>query len=341
MNAGEPGKSVSAVPYLSPEGRALYEELSNGRKQCPPGTPGLDELVQGGFIANNYWGEDYYVPLSRARIYRDHVQKATREFRSTLTQLESIGRFMDELPESAGPDDGGVRFLADADECHEAAINAMHGCRSTIWTAQPVERNPDFLEETLKHDIEKLNRGIKYRTIYLDIARQRPHQKIWAEAVMALGAEVRTLPSFHRMVLIDADTPEGRALISDHRPGPGYLSRFTGWLITNPGLVAKLVDNFEEYWDRANPWIVNSLLPDDEDLPKEEEEILRGLLARRTNESIAMGLGVDKKTITNRLGKVYARWGLDPGDKFGLGMAYQRYLDERRIRRQKEEDAGG
>ncbi|MFB6629925.1 hypothetical protein ACFCWY_08525 [Streptomyces sp. NPDC056362] len=335
MDQYEPDETAETVNRLSPEARSLYARTVEGYLHIPPGTPGLDELLHRGLIVANHWGEQLYAVIDKSKVFRQQAEQQVRTAQTALARLLQVSRLVDELPQRASTEEVGIKYLATNEEAQAAVVEAMHGIKSAVWTAHPVERTPQTMAITKQRDLDNLARGIKYRTIYLDSARNQPHQRGWAEAVTELGAEVRTLPGgFQRMVIVDGDKPNGRAIISDHRPGPDYLHRDKGWLVTHPGMVAQLVAVYEEQWNRADPWTGGyarfsgtvNFTPDD-------EKILRGLFAKKTHEAIATELGVNLRTVTNRLGRIYEALGLEGGDKFSLGMAYERHLAQRQASR--------
>ncbi|MDR3084469.1 MAG: hypothetical protein LBV60_26740, partial [Streptomyces sp.] len=237
--------------HLSKEAIELYGRLLKRDTQVR-GEPGLDELIEHNLATEDYWVRDgNYVALSASSALRQHFTQAFTGIEDILGLARQYDSLLETLPSFDGADSGGVRFLSTPQECSAILLQALHGMTRTMWSAQPVDRDSETLEKSLPQDIQNLQRGIEYRTIFLDAARQRPHQIKWADAVTELGGEVRTLPGdFHRAVIID-----GRAaMISDHRAGPGYLNRYTGWFITHPGMVAHIVDVYQEQWDRANSW---------------------------------------------------------------------------------------
>ncbi|MFE0702538.1 hypothetical protein [Streptomyces sp. NPDC058872] len=324
---------------LSAVARSLYAVIADGSQQVEPGTPGLEELLTGGLIVANPWTPNHYVLLESSDVLRQQVEIELRAVQKRIAHVLDTARLVEELPRRPSSDEGGMKFLANPPECNAAVVEALHGVRATVWTAQPVERSQKVIDKTTPRDLDNLGKGIKYRTIYLDSARHQAHQRTWAEKVTELGGEVRTLPGgFHRMVIVDGKEANGRAIISDHRPGPGYLNRNTGWLVTNPGMVAQLVAVYEEQWNRADPWTGGyARFSGSVAFTLDDEKILRGLLDRRTHESIAAELGVDLRTVTNRLGRIYKSLDLKPGDKFSLGMAYERHLTQKREQRQSAE----
>ncbi|MER7952005.1 hypothetical protein ABTY59_31905 [Streptomyces sp. NPDC096079] len=328
--------SSSLIGGLSAVARTLYALLADGAERIEPGTPGLEELLARGLIVANQWKADHYVLLESSDVLRRQVEIELRAVQARVARVLETARLVEELPRRPTSEEGGMKFLATLEECREAVVEITHGVRASIWTAQPVERTPKTMEKSTPRDLDNLVKGVKYRTIYLDSARHQPHQRTWAEKVTELGGEVRTLPGgFQRMVIVDGKEANGRAIISDHRPGPGYLSRNTGWLVTNAGMVAQLVAVYEEQWNRADPWTGGyARFASSVGFTSDDEKILRGLLERRTHESIAGELGVDLRTITNRLGRIYKSLGLNGGDKFSLGMAYERHLAQRQERPQ-------
>ncbi|MFC8895760.1 hypothetical protein [Streptomyces cinereoruber] len=332
--AGDSSSSLSGG--LTAVARSLYAMIADGTERIEPGTPGLEELITRGLIVTNQWKTDHYVLLESSDVLRRQVETELRAVQARVARVLDTARLVEELPRRPSAEEGGMKFLATLEECRAAVVESMHGVRATVWTAQPVERTQKTMEKSTPRDVDNLVNGVKYRTIYLDSARHQPHQRVWAEKVTELGGEVRTLPGgFHRMVIIDGKEANGRAIISDHRAGPGYLSRNTGWLVTNAGMVAQLVAVYEEQWTRADPWTGGyARFSGSVAFTLDDEKILRGLLDRRTHESIAADLGVDLRTVTNRLSRIYKSLDLKPGDKFSLGMAYERHLTQRREQRQ-------
>ncbi|MFB7424702.1 hypothetical protein ACFC0K_15665 [Streptomyces hydrogenans] len=340
MDYDNEGGSVSGLTGgLSAVARSLYALIADGTERLDPGTPGLEELLGLGLIVPNQWEPDHYVLLESSDVLRLQVETELRSVQTRVARVLGMARLVEELPRRPSAEEGGMKFLASMEECRAASAEITHGVRSTVWTAHPVARSPKTMEKSTPRDLANLEQGVKYRTIYLDSARHQPHQRTWAEKVTELGGEVRTLPGgFHRMVIVDGGEANGRAIIPDHRPGPGQLNVNTGWLVSNPGMVSQLVAVYEEQWARADPWTGGyARYSGSVAFTHDDEKILRGLLDCRTHESIAADLGVDLRTVTNRLSRIYKSLGLKGGDKFSLGMAYERHLTQTREQRQSTE----
>ncbi|NML55079.1 hypothetical protein HHL19_35880 [Streptomyces sp. R302] len=311
---------------LSAEALEVYARLGRGDNRVH-GAPGLDELIEHDLAAEDYWRrEGHYLGLPPHISRRNSYEQAFTAIGGILRGVERHQALLDTLPSvaDAEPDAtaGGVRFLSNPKECSTALQEALHGMTSWMWSAQPVERDPETLEKSLIKDLENLKRGVKYRTIFLESARQKPHQVKWADAVTQYEGEVRTLPGdFHRTVIID-----GRAaMISDHRPGPGYLHRFTGWFVTHPGMVALIIDMYKEQWNRANPWKSPQIRSTETaELSPLQMKILREKANGMTREGIARELGISPRTVTTHLAAICETLGVQVGVDFQLGMAYER-----------------
>ncbi|MGW0033052.1 hypothetical protein ACWDXD_24950 [Streptomyces sp. NPDC003314] len=321
-NRGKTGEAEG----LSAAAVALYERLLHGDTQVK-GEPGLEELIQNDLAAEDYWRRDgHHLGLPVASSRRQKHDLAFAAIAAIIDDVQRHETILSTIPANSATEPdieaGGVRFLANPEECSAALLQALRGMTHSMWSAQPVDRTPETLEKSLAQDIERLEQGIEYRTIFLDTARQKPHQVKWADAITEHGGEVRTLPGdFHRAVIID-----GRAvMISDHRPGPGYLSRFSGWFITHPGMVGLIIDVYKEQWNRAKTWKSPQIRnAETAELTPIQLKILRAKANGATRDSIARELGTSPRTISSQLSSICELLDIPPGFEFQLGMAYER-----------------
>ena len=157
-----------------------------------------------------------------------------------------------------------------------------------LLTAQPQDRRGiKQLSEVVAREIAVINRGVSMRTLYQHGARRNSHTRKYVAAVTAAGAEVRTLDEFfNRLIVVDRRI----ALIPSHRG----LS--VAMVISEPSMVAYLVDMFERHWERARPFTSSetSLV---RDIAAEQRAMtIRMLLEGRADPAGAKRLGVSPRT---------------------------------------------
>ena len=176
-----------------------------------------------------------------------------------------------------------------------------------LLTAQPQDRRGiKQLSEVVAREVAVIKRGVSMRTLYQHAARRNSHTRKYVAAVTAAGAEVRTLDEFfNRLIVVDRRI----ALIPSHHGVSGAM------VISEPSMVAYLVDMFERHWERARPFTSSetSLV---RDIAAEQRAMtIRMLLEGRADPAGAKRLGVSPRT--------YAAYVADLKNEFEVETRFQ------------------
>ncbi|MEU4621891.1 helix-turn-helix transcriptional regulator [Actinoplanes sp. NPDC023801] len=154
-------------------------------------------------------------------------------------------------------------------------------------------------------DRDNLRRGVRYRVLLPDSARDRP-AVCRRFGCLAGDVEVRTVPVVPAATaVIDAAV----ALFPAARPADGVA------LVTLTGVVAGAVALFERLWDGALP------LSGDDGAGGRERELLALMSAGHTDESAAARLGVSVRTVRRMMSALMVRLGARSRFQAGLRAA--------------------
>jgi len=218
-----------------------------------------------------------------------------------------------------------TRMVADRADQHSAhgqrlfGMDAIHGrleqmARRTtteVLSIQPGVQRPEDLDAGRPADGETLGRGIAMRTLYQDATRRQPHVTAYANWLLSQGGEVRTAPAVPQRMII---TDRTQALVpidpTDNRKGALH--------ITEPGIIAALLDLFEQAWNTAVP--LGATQPEDPEtgLSRTERELLRLLGTGLTDEAVGQRLGISSRTVGRHMASVMER--LDATSRFEAGI---------------------
>ena len=160
--------------------------------------------------------------------------------------------------------------------------------------------------EVVAREVAVIERGVSMRTLYQHAARRKSHTRKYVAAVTAAGAEVRTLDEFfNRLIVFDRRV----AIIPSHQGVSGAM------VISEPSMVAYLVDMFERHWERARPF-TSSETPLVRDIAAEQRSMtIRMLLEGRADPVGAKRLGVSPRT--------YAAYVADLKNEFEVETRFQ------------------
>lgn len=172
-------------------------------------------------------------------------------------------------------------------------------------------QRPEDLAAGRLLNAEALDRGVTFRTLYQDSVRNDATTITHARWLLDQGGEVRTAPIVpQRLVIVD----RAHALVpldpTDTRKGALY--------VTEPGIVAALVDLFEQAWATAVPLGATRGRDPDTGL-SETERVLLGLLSSgMTDEAAGHRLGLSLRTIRRMMASIMER--LDATSRFEAGL---------------------
>ncbi|MFJ8038909.1 LuxR C-terminal-related transcriptional regulator [Kitasatospora sp. NPDC096147] len=183
--------------------------------------------------------------------------------------------------------------------------------RTEVFSSQPGNQRPEDLEAARAGDAEVLARGVTMRTLYQDVIRRQPHASVYAHWLMVQGSEVRTAPSIpQRIVIVD----RAQALVpidpADNRKGALH--------VTEPGLLAALLDFLEQAWSTAVP--LGATGPEDPEsgLTPTETELLRLLGSGITDDTAGQRLGISARTVGRHMASIMER--LNATSRFEAGI---------------------
>ncbi|MEU4950749.1 hypothetical protein [Streptomyces lavendulae] len=297
--------------FISDTARKLLGELHAGARAAR-GTPGLDELVHAGLAM---WGSSAvaYIATDPRTAERAYTARVAREIRAALRDASLMQALVDDLnAKSADTEDGaGVQVIPHVEDVSVAIGRATAAATASIHTAHPMVRDQVTLDRAWPMDSALANRGIKFKTIYLDNARTRQPEQEFVTKMRELGAAFRTaLPPFERMIIVD----ERAVFLADHHGNP---ERKPALMVTHPSLVTLFSRFFLQQWDRAEPWNGEPRSTESLTTPR-SRRMLRRLAEGKNIKAIAGELDVSPSTLYADLKGLYAATGTT--SEFGLGM---------------------
>lgn len=189
-----------------------------------------------------------------------------------------------------------AEILADFEELHCVARR----------TVKSVERGPYLTDVERERRIFDLKRarladGVRYRMLYQDTIYQDPERLRHTLATNARGAYARTLPDPpFKFMVVDGERAS-LVLHGDERRGDPM-----GVRITASPVLDLLVRTFDVLWTMAAPISVN---PTADELDERDRAILTLMGMGATDDTIARRLGMSRRTVVRRTGKLLERLG--------------------------------
>jgi DNA-binding CsgD family transcriptional regulator/sugar-specific transcriptional regulator TrmB len=183
--------------------------------------------------------------------------------------------------------------------------------RAELAAVQPGIQRPEDLEAGRQANTDALTRGVTFRTLYQDAARNHTHIAVHAQWLLSHGGEVRTAPTIpQRMVIFD----RSQALV----PIDPTDTRVGALHVTEPGIVAALIELFEHAWSTAVP--LGAVRADDPEtgLTDTERELLRLLGTGLTDDATGQRLGISSRTVGRHMASIMER--LDATSRFEAGI---------------------
>ncbi|MEV6973206.1 LuxR C-terminal-related transcriptional regulator [Kitasatospora sp. NPDC093806] len=212
----------------------------------------------------------------------------------------------------------GERFLG-MDAIHARLERMGRSATTEALGSQPGAQRPDDLAASRVTDAEALSRGVAIRTLYQDSTRNQPHVATYAHWLLSQGGEVRTTAATpSRMVIID----RSQALVpidpADNRKGALY--------VTEPGILAALLDLFDQAWHTAVP--LGATQPEDPrtGLTGTERELLRLLGSGLTDDAVGQRLGISSRTVGRHMSSIMERLGASSRFEAGIKAAHRGWL---------------
>ncbi|MFF9147948.1 helix-turn-helix transcriptional regulator [Streptomyces sp. NPDC055051] len=213
------------------------------------------------------------------------------------------------------------RVLRGAGEIAETIDTAVALCKAELLTAQPGGRRPpEILETVVRRNLDLLARGVAQRTLYQHAVWNHPPTADYIRTVAEAGGNIRTVDEmFDRVIICDRAVAFIPTL--SHSPDEALEVR-------DPHVVRYLANVFECTWARGTlvdpaagkrPEIVVSEL---------EQSIVRFLVAGHTEEKIARGLGISRRTVAEYISRISRRLGSVSRAQLGYLIATKGLLPE-------------
>ncbi|MET9520311.1 LuxR C-terminal-related transcriptional regulator [Streptomyces sp. NPDC002994] len=299
---------------LSPTAIALRSRMLQCGHLPTADEKGVDELEVYGLAFQDPTLLGKYRPVALATAERAYMQEQREAIAAALTRMASASAVFGNVPADAVPGmpEIGVEALPHKSLATAAINQACDAETSHVYTAHPIDRRPGILPASMERDIPMLQRGVALKTVYLNGAREREPESVWAKSVSEHGAEVRTAEGgFLRMVIVGS----ALAIVPDYRYP---FEEKKALKITNPLLITLVTEIFMQLWRRSTPWMggpFGTSLQVRTDA--RQRQVLRMLLEGATYDTIAKTLRVGKTTVNNIIKELYELSGTDT--LFALG----------------------
>lgn len=213
------------------------------------------------------------------------------------------------------------RVLRGAGEIAETIDVAVGLCKAELLTAQPGGRRPpEILGTVVQCNLDLLARGVAQRTLYQHAVWNHPPTADYIRAIVEAGGDIRTVDEmFDRVIICDRTV----AFIPTLSNSPDEALE-----VRDPHIVRYLANAFEYIWARGaladpaarkRPEIV---------VPALEQSIFRFLVAGHTEEKIARGLGISRRTVAEYISRISRRLGSVSRAQLGYLIATKRLLPE-------------
>jgi DNA-binding CsgD family transcriptional regulator/sugar-specific transcriptional regulator TrmB len=246
---------------------------------------------------------------------RQEAELAARQAQLVASRA-AVTRMVAERAETRS--DGAERLLGiDAIRVRLEQMSAA--ARTEIIGVQPGVQRQEDLDASGENDFQALARGVGMRSLYQDIVRNHAHVFTYAHRLLSHGGEVRTAPVIpQRVVIVDCAQAVVPIDPADNRKGALH--------VTEPGIVAALLDCFEQAWNTAVP--LGAVHPEDPTtgLTGTERELLRLLGTGLTDEAAGQRLGLSVRTVRRHMAAIMERLGATSRFEAGLKAAQRGWL---------------
>jgi len=188
-------------------------------------------------------------------------------------------------------------------------LNAAAEATEELLTAQPqAGRDSGMLAASAARERAALERGVKMRTLYQHSARRHAITRTYVAEMTEHGGEVRTLDEFfNRMIVIDRRL----AII------PSVEDLTVAMAISEPGLVAYLVDIFDRAWERGRPFTNTERSMMANIAAEQRDMTIRMLIEGHSDPVSAKRLGVSPRTFAGYVADLKEEY--DAETRFQLG----------------------
>ncbi|MEV4398208.1 LuxR C-terminal-related transcriptional regulator [Nonomuraea sp. NPDC049607] len=179
-------------------------------------------------------------------------------------------------------------------------------------------QDPQLIEAAKCLDRQVRDRGVDIRTIGLDSMRNDGPTLAYAEWLVEMGAQVRTVP-----------TLPIRMLIYDRRvaflPVDASNTQVGAVQVSESGTVVAVLALFDQIWNAATP-IGSQPHKDEAGLLPQERHLLKLLAEGMTDEAAGHHLGLSQRTVRRMMAAIMERLGARSRFEAGLRAARQGWL---------------
>jgi DNA-binding CsgD family transcriptional regulator len=258
----------------------------------------------GGWVAVNpeSAAESLLAPVEQDILQRRITMAATRE------QLHALsGDYLEARGMRSAK--GSIEIVRDLGNIRSVIDDLARTCVSSIEVLSPGGgQNEEAMRAALPLDLDVLGRGVRLKMLMQYSARGHRATGQYVETIVAAGAEVRCtglLPS--RMIIYDRDCAV--LPVDPRHTGVGVA------LIRDISVLGFLGRLFAHYWESAEDYLAD---PESEEaVPAEADGELRGIerdvlllmAAGKTNEAIALQLGISRRSVSRLVGRLMDRLG--------------------------------
>jgi hypothetical protein len=284
-------------------------QLSGPRRR-----PALDLLLDIGLLRHDEDADVYY-PVDPTAVQAQIVVPLGVQGAEMLAEsarwadtFGELGQMFRTLQQAAVSPITEIHGLDKIDSFIHAAVSDS---REELLSAQPHGRRPaKALAVSESRDMKALERGVKMRTLYQHSARHSPATREYVAETVARGAEVRTLDEFfRRLIVIDRQV----AVV------PASDNHHVAIAIHDKSLVAYLVDIFERFWDRAQPFNLSGNQAERNIAADVRAMTIRMLVEGYSDPASAKRLGVSTRTYAGYIAALKDEYGVQT--RFQLGYA--------------------
>ncbi|MET9350925.1 LuxR C-terminal-related transcriptional regulator [Streptomyces termitum] len=304
-------------------GLAHYRSaVATGESTDPSSAPPC--LLRLGLLAPSPDGEGLVpVPATVAsslalRPHREEMAARTRLIEELTAAFDVVEQAYSEVTDSRQPRLTLLRGTALIGAAIDAAVGA---CTTELMTAQPGGGRPaEILENSLRSNIELIERGVCQRTLYQHAVRMHQPTFEYMCTIVEAGGEVRTLDEmFDRLIICDRTV----AFIPT---SSSYEQEALE--IRDPAVVRFLANVFDHAWARGipatpardrRPQLVASDL---------ERALARMLITGYTEEKIARDLGMSRRTVADHTSRLSRRLGSTSRAQLGYLIATRGLLGD-------------
>ncbi|MER8235572.1 LuxR C-terminal-related transcriptional regulator [Streptomyces sp. NPDC101490] len=248
-----------------------------------------------------------------------------RELADSRRRLEALAKTFEtaEAVYTEGRQGGpqSSRVLRGAAEIAETIDTAVGLCKAELLTAQPGGRRPpQILETVVRRNLDLLSRGVSQRTLYQHAVWNHPPTAEYIRTVVEAGGGIRTVDEmFDRVIICDRAV----AFIPTLSDSPDEALE-----VRDPHVVRYLANVFEYAWARGTPVDPAAGKRPEIVVSELEQSIVRFLVAGHTEEKIARGLGISRRTVAEYISRISRRLGSVSRAQLGYLIATKGLLSE-------------